>query len=118
MTIEEMRKELGTYRDSVTTEAQNLKEPEMAHEKLHQALESLDDIELKLAFEVITEWVLSDRDGVRFDALALVDDLHITQAVTSLRQLAQRLEHSKDPGAPYEIQKIQRILGRLSEPTT
>ena len=118
MTIEEMRRELGAYRDSITLEAQRLKEPEMAHEKLHQALARLDDSELRLAFQVITEWVLSDREGVRFDALALIDDLHITQAVASLRQLAHRLEDSKEPGAPYEIAKIQRVLTGLGKPAT
>jgi hypothetical protein len=63
---------------------------------------------------VLLEWVLSDDEGYRFDALAIVDDCGITEAVPALRALQDRLETESRPGAPYEWAKVNRIIGRLA----
>jgi hypothetical protein len=63
---------------------------------------------------VLLEWVLSDEEGLRFDALAIVDEYRITDAIPVLRALQDRLETESGPGAPYEWAKVNRILGRLT----
>jgi hypothetical protein len=63
---------------------------------------------------VLLEWVLSDEEGLRFDALAIVDDCGITEAIPALRALQDRLETESRPGAPYEWAKVNRIIGGLA----
>jgi len=65
---------------------------------------------------VLTEWVQSEDENVRFDALALIDGFRIAKAMPALRALAGRLASSDAPGAPYELQKVDRILRGLGGP--
>jgi hypothetical protein len=68
-----------------------------------------DAEERRMADQVLTEWVLSEDENVRFDALALIDDFKIARAVPALKALAGRLASSRAPGAPHELQKLDRI---------
>lgn len=65
--------------------------------------------------ELLAEWAISDDEAKRFDALALISEHRIRSAVPALRQLANRLEETPTPAAPYEWAKVNRILGKLSE---
>jgi len=67
-----------------------------------------------MADQVLTEWVLSKDEGVRFDALALIDDFKILKAIPALQKLATRLVSSSAPSAPYELQKVDRVIGDLT----
>jgi len=69
-----------------------------------------------MADQVLAEWVLAEDEKVRFDALALIADFKIGSAVPALRTLARRLAWSPAPGAPYELKKVDRILGVLAQP--
>jgi hypothetical protein len=68
-----------------------------------------------MADQVLSEWAVSDDEGLRFDALALIDDLKVKAAGAALRALAGRLALSDAPSAPYELQKVDRILNNLGE---
>jgi len=77
---------------------------------LRNLYQRFDAAERSLADRVISEWVASDDENLRFDALALVDDFGLTAATEALTTLAVRLRASKLPGAPFELQKVERIL--------
>ena len=68
-----------------------------------------------MADQVLAEWALSDDEAVRFDALALIDEFKITNAAPALRKLKSRLASSSEPGAPYELQKVYRIIAGLCD---
>jgi hypothetical protein len=67
-----------------------------------------------MADEVITDWILSDDPNVRFDALALAREFHISNAIPALEKLAKRLPSTRTPGAPYELEKVNRIMSKLT----
>ena len=66
-----------------------------------------------MADQVLAEWVLSDDQGLRFDALALIDAFKIANETPVLQKLASRLASSSAPGAPYKLRKVDRILKDL-----
>ena len=113
MTLNEFRLEMASYRRSVDDEAKSLKSPYVALEKLRALYDKFDDAERLMADEVLSEWVLSDDEGVRFDALALIDELKIKMAAPALNELVTRLASSGTPSAPYELKKVLRILALL-----
>ena len=67
---------------------------------------------------VLRSWLLSDDEGERFDAVAVVDDNVVCSAIPALRELMDRLESSDSPGAVYEWAKVNRVLGRLTSACT
>lgn len=113
MNLEVMRFQMSQYRKLVSEEAICLKQSSLALEKLHIFYRELPSNQRPMANKVISEWVLSDDEGVRFDALSLVDDFSILVAAPALQELSTRLLSSTEPGAPYERQKIIRIQQNL-----
>jgi len=62
---------------------------------------------------LLAEWVLSDNESKRFDALALIDEHRIRSALPALEDLRQKLDKSREPGAPFEKAKVDRIVASL-----
>lgn len=115
MTLDELRIQMFTYRESIDEEAMSLKDSYLVLDRLHSLYERFDAKQRLMADQVLAEWVLSDDEKVRFDALALIDDFHIETAISALRKLACRLASSNMPGAPYEQQKVNQIIQDLSD---
>lgn len=113
MMLDEFRREMLLYRQSADDEAKLLKSPYIALERLRALYGKFDNTERLMANEVLVEWALSDEEGIRFDALALIDELKIETAVPALQALAARLASGDVPGAPYELKKVFRILDGL-----
>lgn len=113
MTLDEFRLEMASYRRSVDDEAKVLKSPYVALEKLRALYDKFDNAERRMANEVLSEWALSEDEGLRFDALALIDELKIAMVAPALNELATRLASSDAPSAPYELKKVLRILALL-----
>jgi hypothetical protein len=113
MNLYEFRQEMESYRRSVDEEARALKHSYLALEKLHALYRRFDAVERRMADQVLAEWALSDDEGLRFDALALIDDFKVTTAAAALQLLAGRLALSTAPGAPYELERVDRILEDL-----
>jgi hypothetical protein len=63
--------------------------------------------------DLLADLANSPEESVRFDALALIKELHITAALPALRRLANKLEQSNDRGASYEWAKVTRMIVRL-----
>ena len=83
--------------------------------RLHALYQRFDIEERTMANQVLAEWILSDDEDLRFDALSLINDFKIVSAIPALRELATRLESTNTPGAPFERMKVQRIIRNLAE---
>lgn len=82
-------------------------------DKLRALNRKMDITDRAMADQVISEWTLFEDEGVRFDALALIADLRIAAAESHLRDLAERLTTNLARSAPYELQKVNRVLKGL-----
>jgi len=114
MTYEEFRQEMESYRRDADADASARKDSQLVLDRLHALYLKFDASEQAMANRVLAEWALSGDEGMRFDALALIDEFKIRQAIPALNELAQRLGSSKAPGAPYELEKAKRIVADLS----
>jgi hypothetical protein len=108
------RFEMDAYRRSANEYANSLKEPFIALERLRSLYGKCDSVEQKMADQVFAEWALSDDESIRFDALALIDDLNVSVAIPALETLAKRLASELTPSAPFELKKVHRIIARLT----
>jgi hypothetical protein len=97
MTLDEFRFKMSSYRTTADSESRSLKDPYIALDNLRMLYEKLDSEERQMADQVLSEWVLSEDEGMRFDALALIDDFQIGTAVPALRELMERLYQVIDP---------------------
>ena len=75
---------------------------------------------LSLAERAIVDGLLNDalvsgEEWQRFDALAPVNEFRIVAALPALERLAAQLGGSERPGAPFELNKVRRLVARLSE---
>jgi hypothetical protein len=80
--------------------------------ELSRAYGALPDTERPAVNEVLSEWILSHDDSLRYDALYLAHEHLIRDTVPALRALRNRLQNAPSgPGAPFEWAKVVRILG-------
>ena len=114
MTLDKFRINMMSYRQSAEDEARSLKNSYITLERLLGLYRKFDVTECRMADQVLVEWVLSEDEGLRFDALALIDELKIASALPALYNLIARLTASTAPGAPYESEKAHRIIARLT----
>ena len=113
MTLSEFRQYLEAYRTAANDEAVALKDSYIALDRLHALYENLGSEERSMADQVFSEWAQSEDENLRFDALAMIDDFKIKSASFALQNLLQHLVVSPAPGAPYELEKVKRILADL-----
>jgi len=114
VTRDAFREELDRFREEVDREAVEMKDSYLALERLASLYERFDHSERELADRVLSEWVLSEDEAVRFDAMALIRKFGIVTSVSALRQLHARLETATGPGAPYERQKVDGLIAELT----
>lgn len=105
---------MNAYRHAADEEAMSLKDPYIVLDQLHALYRKFDVEERAMANQVLAEWALSDEEKVRFVALVLIDDFRIETAILALRELATHLASTKTPGAPFELEKVNRIIRDLS----
>lgn len=113
MTLDAFRVGMASYRRAADDDAKSLKDPYVTLERLRALYMKFDDRERQMADQVLGEWALSEDEGLRFDALALIDELKIGAAVPTLNELAARLASRAEPSAPYELKKVRRIVAGL-----
>lgn len=115
MNMSEFRQEMNHYWDQIDRESVEKKESHGAVMELMKLYRRFDDDEQRMAREVIVEWLRSPEPRKQFDALALVDEFLIVDALPTLRQLQAEAEERTDHVAPYDWSRLNRIVGRLSE---
>jgi len=110
MTLDEMRSALADYRASADAQGAAFKDSHLALFELKKLYVRLDEPERTLANRVIAEWLLSEDEGLRFDALTLAEEFLILTTSEALQELANRLRVATTPGAPYELKRVNRVL--------
>ena len=110
MTLEHVRGQLETLRSSSESEARLLKDAQLTLDRLRTAYDAMPEDDRSSADSVIVDWLKSDDENRRFDAIALIDEFRIASAIPVMRWLRHRLISNHNPGAPFEIEKIDRVL--------
>lgn len=113
MTFEDFRNSMNAFWASANHEADALKDPIRALERLSGLYRGLDGTEREFADRVLAEWTLADDEAKRFDAVALIRQFKVATAEPELRELIARLSRSDDPGAPFEREKVEILLREL-----
>ena len=83
---------------------------------LYAAYRTIGERDRPMVDAVIAGAIESDDATERFDALALVDEFRIAVAAPHLERLAERLATVDSPSAPWEREKVNRILQQLVAP--
>lgn len=113
MTAGDLRARFDEFWRRADREAESSKDSQGAVLALEEFYRGLPTADRSAANQLLAEWVLSEDDKRRFDALALIDRFAIREAAPALRTLAERCENSNLPSSPYDWAKVNRILGRL-----
>lgn len=113
MTYNEFRNEMEAYRAAVSKEAIMMKESNRALRDLNDLYSRFDEKERIMADQVLIEWLQSDDEGIRFDALSVIQDFKISSAIPALEELSQRLSKMNLPLAPYEVIKVKKIIAEM-----
>jgi hypothetical protein len=86
--IDDFRLEMTAYRRSAEEDSKSRKDPFVAIDRLRALYGQFDGAERKMADQILAEWALSDDESTRFDALALIGDLKVSEAIPALETLA------------------------------
>lgn len=109
-----VRADWVAFRDAVDAAARASKMSQEAWLKLSARYAALSPEDREVVDGVLAEWVLSEDEGLRSDALFVISENAVGSAVPALRVLAQRLEETDEPGAPYEWAWVNRTIGILT----
>lgn len=113
--MSDMRAEWTRIRNEIDTDAIDSKDSQAAVVELSDRYRALSPNERRVVDSVLCDWMLSDDERLRFDALALISEHLILSALPRLRTLSDRLSRESGPGPKYERAKVGRIIARLSE---
>ena len=90
------------------------KDSQGAIPELFDLYQSLDPKERESANSDLFAALREGSEGQRYDALAIINQFRVREAVPHLRELAVRLQMDDSPGAPFELAKVERIIGKLT----
>jgi hypothetical protein len=114
MNVDELRAAMDRMWEEVNAEAERMKDSFLALDRLHSWYQRLDQHARAKADEVLAEWLLSDVEAKRFDAVALVREFRIQRALSALQELSRRLGSSEQPSAPFEREKVDGLIAELT----
>src|SRR5262245_48927822 len=100
-------------RDRLQVESRAAKDSQSVVVELDQAYRRLQPAERTVVDEILSGWLASDDEALRFDAIALIRQNRIRSSVPALEQLAHELETHSAAGAPYERAKVLRTIEAL-----
>ena len=75
--FQEFRSELAEYREMMQSRATAYKDSQYTLEKLYELYAGLGNHARAMAETVISEWLESDDEGLRFDARALLREFNV-----------------------------------------
>ena len=81
--------------------------------ELFERYAELDPAGRAEANEAIFEALREGDEGKRWDALAMINEFTLKEAIPDLRALSARLQVDDSPRAPFEVAKIDRLLKKL-----
>ncbi len=92
----------------------DVREPVFVMRCLKETYSAASGDEREVLNRVLRHWLLSGSPADRWDALFLTDEFHIHENVDALRRLTQKLAGQTDPGAPYELERADRIIRNMN----
>ena len=113
MPDDDLRRTMDQWWTRANADALASKDSMQVLQDLRGILRTLSSDERDEVDEVICEWVLSSNEGKRYDARVLINEFSIRSAVPYLQKLESQLLTKRDPGAPFELQRVRQILARL-----
>jgi hypothetical protein len=114
MELDEFRCEMESYRRQADEEANRRKDSVLVERRLLQLYGRFDASERLMANQIFSEWTHSQDETTRFDALVMIRHFKIATALPALRQLAERLSGERTPGAPFELEWVERIMTEIT----
>ena len=108
-----VRERMESYWRAAAVKAEEFKDPYIIFEAMRGIYLSFDAAERTAANRVLIEWAVSDDDSRQFIGLALIDEFRVQEAVPSLQALAERLAKTRTPSAPFDLEKVRRIISDL-----
>jgi hypothetical protein len=113
MTLQQFRAEMEAYRRSAIAEGLATKEMQIIPLKLESLYSRFDENERQMASIVLNDWLVSQDESLRFDALAVIRRYQIATALPALNKLLGRLKDEATPGAPYEAQAVEKVIAAI-----
>ena len=107
MTPGTVREALESCREVADIEAEQRRDSQYVADQLRDLYLSLERDERSEADAVIAEWLISDDEKKRFDALGLIAEMKIVAARPALELLERRLSSDPAPGARFEMAKAK-----------
>lgn len=111
---EQFRAKLSDYWGELNDQAKSYRNSFLVLDRLRQLYAELDVQERGFAERVLCEWVTSEDETLKFDALMLVGELSLNECLPNLQSLERRLTNDPRPGSHYELQKVQRLIDALT----
>jgi hypothetical protein len=111
--LEGIRGRMETWWSDFDSDALSRKDSQAVTVELINIYAQMTPEERSVADQVLGEWVRSDQERKRFDALAVIDQFRIRSAAPPLRALEADLRKRLDPTVPFELKKVRRILRAL-----
>jgi hypothetical protein len=102
-------------RERIDREARERRDSQSALFELFDLYDRLAGEDQKQIDQLMADWVVSDEEDLRFDALALIREKRITTAIPALQTLLVMLLGSRTASAPYEADKVRSIIKSLRE---
>jgi hypothetical protein len=101
-------------------EAVEANEPVVASDRVREFFHSLEPEELAVANLLLVEWLSAEDEAKRWDAMMLIRERGVGDAVPALKRLRDRLaaEESKISGERARVERLIAYLGRPSETPT
>ena len=113
MDLDELRVRAEALWARAQREAHGFVDPYVVVERLSQWYRDLEAGDRVLAQDVLCEWLESDVQDKRGDAVTLIGEFRVVRAVPALFALSQRLAHSADPRAALELERVEDLLAEL-----
>jgi hypothetical protein len=114
ITFEEVRTEMEISRAEAEKQAKLLKDSYIVLDRLRRLYEEFGSDKRQLDNKVIADWVLSDNEGLRFDAQHLIREYKITETVPALKHLETRLANSSNPGSQRWQEVVKKLIMQLT----
>ena len=80
---------------------------------LFERYRALEPGERTIVDQTVIEWLAARDEGVRWDALAIIGEFGLIAALPQLEELRLRLASATGPGAPFERDRVDRLIRRL-----
>ena len=108
------RERMMKFRLSVSKEAEEMKDSYLALQRLSELYQRFSPEDRDRADRVLSEWIVSDDEDVRFDAQSLIRKFTVKSTIPALRRLDEKLATSAEVSAPFEREVVVDLIAELT----